>query len=150
MDTGVVDGCILWPEAAVAFKFYEVAPYMLDAKLGSANSKAVTVNADTWKRLPAEIKQVLAEAAIDYRDHMAKLAIERGAESYRTWREKGGKIHTISKEERDAWAKNMPNIAKEWAEGLEKKGIPGRAVLKFYMDTMRRNNQPIARHWDRE
>jgi TRAP-type C4-dicarboxylate transport system substrate-binding protein len=150
MSTGVVDGCILWPESAVAFKFYEVAPYMLDGRLGSANSKAVTVNADTWKRLPGEVRQVLAETAIAYRDHMAKLAIELGEASSETWRAKGGKIYPIAKEERDAWAKNMPNIAKEWAESLEKKGIPGRAALTFYMDTMRRNNQPIARQWDRE
>ena len=150
MSTGVVDGCILWPEAAVTFKFYEVATYMLDGRLGCANSKAVTVNADLWKRLPGEVKEVIAKTAIDYRNHMAKLAIERGESSYKTWLKKGGTIHKISKEERDAWAKNMPNIAKEWAESLEKKGIPGRKVLKFYMDTMRANNQPIARQWDKE
>ena len=150
MKTGIVDAFMLWPQSVVGRKMYEVAPYMLKADLGTANSKAVTANADTWKRLPAEVKQVLAETAIAYRDHMAKLAIEVGEASRETWRAKGGKIHPISKEERDAWAKNMPNIAKEWAESLEKKGLPGRAALTFYMDTMRRNNQPIARQWDRE
>lgn len=150
MSTGVVDGSVLWPEAAVTFKFYEVAPYMLDARLGSANSKAVTVNADTWKRLPGEVRRVLAEEAIAYRDHMGRLATTRGASSAKTWVSKGGTIFRLSASERDAWAQSLPNIAKEWAERLEKKGLPGRAFLKRYMDAMRRANQPIARHWDRE
>lgn len=150
MSTGVVDGCVLWLDSAVTFKFYEVAPYMLDASLGSANSKAISVNADTWKGLPSEVRKVLAQTAIAYRDHMGSLATKRGAGSYRTWTKKGGTIHKLSPSERNAWAKNMPNIAKEWAERLDKKGLPGRAVLTMYMDTMREHNQPIARHWDRE
>jgi len=44
----------------------------------------------------------------------------------------------------------MPNVAKEWAASLEKKGIPGRKILSTYMDVMRSNKQPIVRHWDRE
>lgn len=150
MSTGVVDGSVLWPEGAVTFKFYEVAPYMLNASLGSANSKAVTVNADTWNRLPKEVRGVLAETAIAYRDHMGRLATKRGAGSYQKWKDNGGTIYKLSKSERKTWAKNLPNIAKEWAAGLDKKGLPGSAVLKMYMDTMRENNQPIERHWDRE
>ena len=92
LKTGIVDGAMLWPEASVAFKIYEVGPYMLDARIGAVNSKVVSVNADTWKKLPAEVKNVLAEAAIDYRDHMAKVAISRGAKSYGAFEAKGGKI----------------------------------------------------------
>jgi len=29
LQTGVVDAAMLWPEAAMTFKIYEVAPYML-------------------------------------------------------------------------------------------------------------------------
>jgi hypothetical protein len=44
----------------------------------------------------------------------------------------------------------MPNIAKEWADALEKDGQPGRKVLTTYMDEVRALGVPIARHWDRE
>ena len=44
----------------------------------------------------------------------------------------------------------MPNVAKQWAEGLEAKGIPGKKILATYMDEMRAANQPIMRHWDKE
>jgi TRAP-type C4-dicarboxylate transport system substrate-binding protein len=47
MKTGVVDGAMIWAEAAVTFKLAEVAPHMLRANIGTANSKAITMNADT-------------------------------------------------------------------------------------------------------
>ncbi len=56
----------------------------------------------------------------------------------------------MSQAARKEGANKMPNVAKDWAASLEKKGIPGRAVLKSYMDAMRAANQPILRHWDKE
>lgn len=44
----------------------------------------------------------------------------------------------------------MPNVAQDWAASLEKKGLPGKAVLQSYMETMRAANQPIVRQWDKE
>jgi TRAP-type C4-dicarboxylate transport system substrate-binding protein len=150
IKTGVVDGCLLWPEAAVTFKLYEVAPHMMVANMGAANSKAITVNKDTWERLPEEVRTVLAETAINYRDHMAKVAAEKGAKSYESFKAKGGTVTFLAEDQRAVWAKSMPNVAKEWAEGLEKKGLPGRSVLTDYMDKMRAGDQPISRQWDQE
>ena len=62
----------------------------------------------------------------------------------------GGKIIKIPTAERNAWAKSMPNVAKEWAASLEKKDIPGRKIPSTYRDVMRSHKQPIVRHWDRE
>lgn len=149
LKTGIVDGAMLWPEAALSFKVYEVAPYMLDARIGAVNSKVVTVNAATWKKLPADVRKVLAEQAIVYRDHMAKVALKRGAASYGGYTKKGGKIVKLAAADRLRWARTMPNIAKEWAARLDKKGLPGTALLKAYMDEMRAAKQPIARDWDR-
>ena len=64
LKTGVVSGAMLWPEAVVRFKIVEVAPYMLKADLGAACSKAINVNAKSWKNLPAEVQEALASQAI--------------------------------------------------------------------------------------
>jgi len=149
LKTGIVDGAMIWPEAALSFKVYEVAPYMLDAQIGAASSKVVTANAATWKKLPPEVRKVLAEQAIVYRDHMARVALKRGADAYGGFTKKGGKIVKLAAADRLAWARNMPNIAKEWATRLDKKGLPGSALLKAYMEEMRAAKQPIARDWDK-
>jgi TRAP-type C4-dicarboxylate transport system substrate-binding protein len=150
MKTGVYDAFMLWPESVVGRKMYEVAPYMLRANLGTANSKAITMNKDTWNRLPDEVRKVIQEAAFAYRDHMGKKAMDVADASYKAFVANGGTIHEMSEAGRLDWANRMPNVAKDWAASLEKKGIDGNAVLKAYMDTMRASNQPILRHWDKE
>lgn len=150
LKTGVLDAVMLWAEGGNTFKLYEVAPYMLKADIGSVNSKAITFNADRWAKLPGEVKTVISEAAIAYREHMTKTAVDIATSSYALFEAKGGKITTMTGEERAKWIRVMPNVAKSWAEGLEKKGVPGKAVLKSYMDTMRANKQHIVRHWDQE
>jgi hypothetical protein len=62
----------------------------------------------------------------------------------------GGEIIQVSPAQRQAWAAGLPNIASAWADELESRGLPGDAILRDYMDTMRANDQPIVRHWDRE
>ena len=84
IQTGLADCAMLWPEAAKTFKIAEVAPYMLRADLGAVNSKTITVNSDYWAGLPDEVKDVFKEVAIDYRDHVAGIAMER-AEACTGW-----------------------------------------------------------------
>lgn len=150
IQTGVVDGCMLWPEAAATFKLAEVAPYMMKADIGTANSKVVTVNKDSWNKLPPAVQKVLKEVAIDYRDHLAKLATSRGTASVAKYKKAGGKVFTLSKADRSKWAKAIPNIAQEWAKDLDKEGLEGTAMLTYYMDKMRAANQPLERQWDKE
>jgi len=141
---------MLWPEAVVRFKIVEVAPHMLKADLGAACSKAINVNADSWKKLPAEVQQALKTNAIGYRDQMSTQALAKGKGAQDAFVKAGGTVKVLTAEQRAAWAKSMPNVAKQWAEGLEAKGIPGKKILATYMNRMRAANQPIMRHWDKE
>ena len=149
-QTGVVDASMLWPEAAATFKMAEVAPNMLKADIGAVNTKVLTVNADVWAKLPPEVKKVLQEVAIEYRDLLAKIAAEDGVASIAEYKKAGGMVHDLPKAERTKWAKDMPNIAQQWAAGLDKEGAQGTEMLKFYMEAMRAAKQPIERQWDRE
>jgi C4-dicarboxylate-binding protein DctP len=150
LGTGVLDAIMLWPESVVGRKMYEVAPYMMRADLGTANSKAITMNADAWKDLPEEVQKVIQKAAIGYREHVSTAALELADKSYKAFVANGGTIHDMTQAERQKWADTMPNVAKDWVDSLEKKGLPGKVVLKSYMDTMRANNQPILRQWDKD
>ena len=150
LKTGVLDSIMLWPESVVGRKMYEVAPYMLKADLGTVNSKAVTVNVKYWRKLPGEVRDILQTSAVAYREHTTKKALDVAGASYKKFTEMGGKIHQMSQAERVKWANTMPNVAKDWAASLDKKGLPGRQVLVSYMNTMRAANQPIIRQWDKE
>ncbi|RLA32401.1 MAG: C4-dicarboxylate ABC transporter [Gammaproteobacteria bacterium] len=150
LATGLVDGVIGWAEGSIAYRLYEVAPYLVDVRLGAVSTKVINVNERTWARLPEEVKNVLKETAEDYRDELAREADRRSAKSRIEFVERGGTIIALTPEQRQAWADGLPNIAGEWADDMEARGQPGHAILHDYMEIMRANDQPIVRQWDRE
>ncbi|RLK07949.1 C4-dicarboxylate TRAP transporter substrate-binding protein [Ruegeria conchae] len=147
LQTGLVDCGMLWPEAAKTFKIAEVAPYMLKADLGAVNSKTITVNADYWASLPDEVKDVLKAVAIDYRDHVAGIAMDRAAASRDAYVEAGGTIVEVSDEDRAAWANAMPNVAQEWAATLNDKGEQGTEMLAAYLGKLQDAGFTGVRDW---
>ena len=150
LQTGVVDAAMLWPEAAKTFKIAEVAPYMLKADLGAVNSKTVTINKDVWAKLPDEVKAVLQKVAVEYRDHIAGVAMDRAAASLEAYKAGGGTVVELPADGRAAWAAAMPNIATEWATGLDKAGAPGSDMLKAYMAKLKSAGQTPVRDWAAE
>ncbi len=149
--TGAIDGSMLWTDAAVAFKLVDGgAKFMFKADIGTANSKALTMNLDTYKKMPQEVRDVIHAVTRDYRDYTAKAAVADADKAYANYKARGGTIIQMSPAARAAWANSMPNIAKDWAAGLDKKGLPGTKLVAAYMDKMRAAKQPIMRHWDRE
>lgn len=150
LQTGVVDAAMLWPEAANTFKISEVAPFMLKADLGAVNSKTVTVNKDVWNTLPDEVKAVLQKVAVEYRDHVAGVAMDRASAALKAYVDGGGTVVELSDEERVAWANAMPNIAAEWAANLDKAGAPGSDMLTAYVQKLKDAGQEPVRDWAAE
>ena len=150
IQTGVVDAAMLWPEAAKTFKIAEVAPYMLKADLGAVNSKTVTVNADYWAGLPDEVKDVLQAVAVEYRDHVAAIAMDRAGASLEAYVAGGGTVVEMTADERKAWADSMPNIAADWAKKLDGAGAPGSDMLVAYMDKLKAAGFVPLRDWAAE
>jgi hypothetical protein len=62
----------------------------------------------------------------------------------------GGKIVEVSAEERAAWAKALPNLAREWVAATEKMGLPGKAFLTSFMAGIRAGGAKPLRDWDKE
>lgn len=147
IQTGVVEAAMLWPEAANTYKIAEVAPYMLKADLGAVNSKTVTVNKDVWAALPDEVKDVLSAVSIEYRDHVAGVAMDRAGEAIDAYIASGGTVIEMSAEERVSWANSMPNIAADWAKALDDAGAPGTEMLKAYIGKLEAAGFTPVRNW---
>lgn len=150
VQTGLVDCAMLWPEAAKTFKIAEVAPYMLRVDLGAVNSKTITVNADYWAGLPDPVKDVLKAVAIDYRDHVAGIAMDRATASREAYVEQGGTVIEVSNEDRATWANAMPNIAQEWAATLNDNGEAGSEMLAAYLGKLAAAGFTPMRDWTQQ
>jgi TRAP-type C4-dicarboxylate transport system substrate-binding protein len=151
VKTGTTDGVIIWPEAAITFKFYEVTPYYLETDFGTGVNKSLTINKDVWNGLPDPVKKVIKEVAIEYRDKVAQRALDDAAESVKEFKKHGGQIRSLSDAEKKQWAEKMPNIAMSLAEEVEKKnGYPAKAMLSAYMEGLRAAGEKPVRDWDKK
>lgn len=148
VETGVADAMLVWGEATVSLKFYEVCGYYFNASLGGANTYVINVNQQVWDSWPEEVQQAMTDAARQYGVDLGEFAAELGAQAAETVEANGGQVIEIDPQERLDWAMGLPNLAQEWADSIEAMGIPGKAILADYMQAMRDADQPIARQWD--
>jgi len=123
---------------------------MLRTDFGAVNSKTITVNADYWETLPDEVKEVLQAVSIDYRDHLAGIAMDRAAAAADAYVETGGTIIDVPAEDRATWAAAMPNIAQELAATLDAAGEPGTDMIAAYLGKLEAAGFVGVRDWTAE
>lgn len=82
-----------------------------------------------------------------YRDHVAGIAMDRAAASHDAYVAAGGTIVEMDAGEREAWANAIPDIAAEWAKGLDDKGEPGTEMLVAYLAKLKDAGYEGVRDW---
>ena len=150
-QTGVFEGMVMWQQAYTAFRMCELGAFRLDTDFGAVSPILLTVNKDTWGKLPDEVKAVFREAADIWAketDRRIKAASEAGRQKCE--KDNNLKVTKLSDADRRAWAMAMPNVAQNWAKREDAAKLPGSKMLAAWMDFMREKKQPIVRNWDRE
>jgi TRAP-type transport system periplasmic protein len=148
--TGVVEGFIIFPSAHPGMKYPEVAPYTVKVGFGAQYAAALIIKKSIFEKFSPPLQKIFREAAAKWgveSDKANEAAGEAGLKMVATLK---GQVLEFPREEQTKWARMMPNIAKEWAEKLDKQGLPGTKVLVAYMDEMRRLGAKPARNWDKE
>jgi len=133
MQTRVYDGWIMFPSAWVNLKLHEVGPYYTRIGFGTIVWHGLTINLNTWKRLPKEVQAIMLETAKDFEEQVGKVNRARYQKDIETLR---GliKVNEISPSVRADWARALkdwpPSIAKE----LDAKGLPASQILKLTLE----------------
>ncbi|HEX6998265.1 MAG TPA: C4-dicarboxylate TRAP transporter substrate-binding protein [Gammaproteobacteria bacterium] len=148
IQTGVADGVLTILTGALPYRIQEVAPYVTLVGIGAQVSGAMSINLDTWNRLPPDVQQVLDELGEEYSEGVAAEVIARYERGLETLRKEGAIISTLPIEEKRKWVAGLPNIARSWAEATEKRGIPAIEALERYMDAIRKRGATPLRNWD--
>jgi len=150
LKAGVYDGVIVFASAALPGKLYEVAPYITKAGLGAQYAGALCANSGWYSGLPEAAKSALHDGANAAKEWYLSALEGAVSKSLDVMGKNGATISEASESMRAEWASGMKNAAKEWAAGLDAKGIPGSEVLSLYMSSMRKAGAKPLRDWDKE
>ena len=150
MSTGLYDGVMTFESAIAPYKFHEVAPVITEIGFGGMYASALTVNLDVWNGLPEDVRAAIEEAADLYREATARDYQSSGAASVEAAVAGGARVAELPAEVREAYAAALPDIAREWAEGLDARGLPGTQTLETYMRLSREAGIEHVRDWAAE
>ncbi|MGB0631695.1 MAG: C4-dicarboxylate TRAP transporter substrate-binding protein [Alphaproteobacteria bacterium] len=148
VKTGVADGGITITTGMFPFKLHEVGKYITVVDMGGPISGAITMNKDTWNSLPAYMQDIFMKLGGEYSAKQAAIIEKNAVKFMGLMAKQGAIVSTLPAAERRKWAEVMPNIAKEWVDANEKKGIPAKAVMKTFMDVARASGAKPLRNWD--
>ncbi len=149
-SSGVYDGFIVFGSAIPGMKYAEAAPHVTKAGFGAHHGTVLTINRDTYNKLPEDLRKILQEAGKVWGLAADKAMQEAGNQGLASVASvPKGELFQLPREEQEKWANAMPNIAKEWAEGVEKEGLPGTKALAAYMDSLRKQGESPVRDWDK-
>jgi TRAP-type C4-dicarboxylate transport system substrate-binding protein len=148
--TGVIDGFIIFPSAVRGMKYPEAAPNLTMVGFGAQYAAALLVNKNVWNKLPPELQKILRETALEWGAKADAMMQNRGKDGVAATKGfKNTQVFALPRAEQTKWANAMPNIAKEWADRLDKQGLPGSKTLAAYMTEIRKSGAKPVRDWDK-
>jgi len=149
IKTGVFEGTLTFMTAATAIKVYEVAPHIAMVNFGAQFAGGLSINKDVFESFPPYMQKIFVEVGKGYNEKLAEAQAARAKKSMETMEQGGAKVIYLSDAERKRWADKLPNVPMEWAESMEAKGLPGKAMLQGYLDGLRARGVKLVRDWDK-
>lgn len=134
IQSGVYEGYLSASPWWHKFKLNEVAPFFTKTDFGAQYLNAVTINKQSWDRLPPEVQDIMKEMGAEWSDVTAEVCAKNDAEGLETLRELNVKVTEISDEARKDWATALKDFPNRMAEELNTRDFQGTEVLNFYMD----------------
>lgn len=138
MQTGIYGGFMIFPGPYLGFKLHEVGANFLDAGLGAPAAIALTINLNTWKRLPKPVQDVLVEVGREYDVVNAQMQQKADREALDKLRAAGVKVVTLPAAERARWAQAVTTLPNEMAQDANKRGEPGTQVFRAYVENLKK------------
>jgi TRAP-type C4-dicarboxylate transport system substrate-binding protein len=100
---------------------------------GSITWHGLTINQQSWERLPPEVQEILLEVAADYEEQTGTVKQEEYDKHLATLRELIA-VNEVDPAVREEWAQSLAEWPQQMASDLDAQGLPGSEVLKLTLE----------------
>jgi len=133
IQTGVFDGYIMYTRGTLGYRLHEVAPYFTEVGFGSILVAVLTINENTYNKMPAEVQKVIDEVGKELTFEIAKASKADREANLEKMKAEGAKHSVLPESERAKWAAMLPNQPNEYAKKLNAAGLPGSDIVRDYL-----------------
>ncbi|MCM5571539.1 C4-dicarboxylate TRAP transporter substrate-binding protein [Burkholderiaceae bacterium FT117] len=155
IQTGVSDGTISIATGILPNKIYEVAPYITKVNAGAVYNGGIAVNKDVFQGLPPELQKILKDVGKEYSKALGAELMKRHQAAIQKMVEVGAsqstpvKLTVLPDAERQKWVDGLPDLAADWAKQMEGRKLPGKQIVKTWMDGLKAGGVKPARDWSK-
>jgi len=150
IKNGLYDGYPISIYLAFPYRTYQAAKHYTETDFGATTVAALTVNTKVWESFSDCMKKAVRDTADEWPKHYIEVNSERLTKQTDEIKKAGVVFTKLTTEERKRWATTLPPLSKQWAEALEQKGLPAKAVIKAFMEEARARIPDLPREWDKE
>lgn len=148
LQTNVCGSTIQPTHSCVNMKIYEVAPYYLDTNFNVISPfNALTVNLDTWNKLPAEVQDILAEVGGEYLDYESEYIATVHEQDLKILEENKCTIDTLDWDGKVEWASKLDDTVATLVKTLDDAGYDGSKIIGRYYELLAENGLESVRDW---
>ena len=139
MDTGVFNGFIMPATSAVAFRIHEVGKYFIRPNFGAMIAGVITVNNNSWKKLPKEVQDILTEVATEWSWDVYKRCKSLEGSALDEMKKAGVDIYDLPAAEKARWAKTISESGamNKLVDNCNSRGWPCSDIAKQYMKELK-------------
>jgi C4-dicarboxylate-binding protein DctP len=136
LQSGVYEGLIIFAGPWYGFKLHEVAPHYKLVNFGAIPWNSLTVNLNTWNRLPPEVQEIFLEVAEEYEARTGTLEEELQAKAVENLKAEGSNVTELPDEERAKWAEALRDLPNQRAQEAKSRGLPGPETMRRYVEAL--------------
>jgi len=147
LQTGVIDGSLLWLDLSYSMSHHEQAEYLIFAGFGSFVAEDVMMNLDSFNKLSPEVQNVLREVGLESERYQAEYLKTNLDKLVDILEDEGLEIIRMSDADRARWSDLMEDIPAEWAAEAEAAGAPGWEIAKRWQEITTEMGYKWPRQW---
>lgn len=115
-------------------RFHEVCKHLLMLEgIGVNNAGFGTINLNTWKKLPPDIRKVVMEVSNEFPASLSKNMMESEKKILEAFSSAGVTVYELNAADRNRLKVVGEEVAEMWVKSMETKGLPGGETLKLYL-----------------
>ncbi len=148
LAAGKIDGVVTHAGEIERLELDRDAPYITDVGFGSIFEGGVVANRAWFDSLRPTLQIALRAAAQSYGQHLADELNASGERAVGTMVARGATYSELGDSERRWWARQLPDLAGDWAFELDVRDMAGSEMLAGYLTDLAGTCGEPLRHWE--
>ena len=128
LQKGIIDGTVNGTHGSIENGLTDVCTDV-SYFFGASGWNGYTINLDLWKRMPADVQQILLEEADRAVDWIHKKFAQWEVEDLETFKKRGLNIHIVSNSEREKWREKLRSYQEKQLSSMGKFGIEVKEIV---------------------